>query len=366
MRGYPKVVITEESLRDGLQIERIDITLDQKLSLLNALSDSGLSRIVVGSFVSPKWTPQMADIDALLERLVPRPGVTYLALALNERGRERRRRWSPPLTLDEIPETHLHMDGIFLKRNTNRTLGEQEASWALPVENARSAGATEAAIALSAGWGSNFSGAFTRGHRLAELQRQHDRWAEVGIPVTTIRMFDPMGWNVPSVVAEDLLAFKQRFPSVRTFHLHMHNTRGLALTSAYAALTVLSPEDTLMIDSSVGGFAGCPYCGNGQAAGMIPTEDLVQLLEAMGISTGADLYKLVEASTLAAQIVGRPLDGRVAKAGPLPDATHLYDQSVPVIETYEEAQHFRLGPDVYKGRGRPWEGEPVWVDPARR
>ena len=363
---YPKVVITEESLRDGLQIESTEITIDQKLSLLDALSDSGLARIVVGSFVSPKWTPQMAEIDTLMERLKPRPGVTYLAIALNERGRERRRRWSPPLTVDELPETHIHLDGVFMKRNTNRTLDQQEETWALPVAAAQAAGATEAAIALSAGWGSNFSGQFPLERRLEELARQFDRWQEAGIAVSTIRMFDPMGWNIPSVVAEDLAAFQERFPGVATYHLHIHNTRGLALTSAYAALTALSPDRTLMIDSSVGGFAGCPYCGNGQAAGMIPTEDLVQMLEGMGIATGVDLYKLVEASALASRIVGRPLDGRVSKAGPMPDPAHLYDQGVPVIETYEEAQFFRLGPEVYRGRGRPWEGEPLWVEPEPR
>jgi len=359
---YPKVVITEESLRDGLQIESTAITLEQKLRLLNALSDSGLSRIVVGSFVSPKWTPQMADIDSLLERLEPRPGVTYLAIALNEKGRERRRRWSPPLTVDEIPETHLHVDPFFIKRNTNRTLEEQEQWWDLPVDAAHASGATEAAIGLSAGWGSNWSGPFPLERRLAELQRQFDRWQAVGIPVKTIRMFDAMGWNAPSVVAADLAAFRERFPAVTTFHLHLHNTRGLALTSAYAALTALGPEHTLMLDSSVGGFAGCPYCANGQAAGMMPTEDLVQMLETMGIPTGIDLYQLVEASALASEIVGRPLDGRVSKAGPMPDKDHLYDPGVPVIETYKEAQFFRLGPAVYRGRGRPWEGEPVWVD----
>ncbi|GAC1657434.1 MAG: hydroxymethylglutaryl-CoA lyase [Candidatus Dormibacteraceae bacterium] len=355
-------MITEESLRDGLQIESTGITLEQKLSLLHALSDSGLTRIVVGSFVSPKWTPQMADIDSLLERLEPRPGVTYLAVALNEKGRERRRRWSPPLTVDEIPETHLHMDPFFIKRNTNRTLEEQEQWWDLPVDAARAAGATEAAIGLSAGWGSNWSGPFPLERRLAELQRQFDRWQSAGIPVSTIRMFDAMGWNAPSVVAADLAAFRERFPAVTTFHLHMHNTRGLALTSAYAALTALGPEHTLMLDSSVGGFAGCPYCANGQAAGMMPTEDLVQMLETMGIPTGIDLYQLVEASALASEIVGRPLDGRVSKAGPMPDKEHLYDPQVPVIETYQEAQWFRLGPGAYRGRGRPWEGEPVWVD----
>lgn len=359
MSSYPNVVITEESLRDGLQIESTSITVDQKIQLLNALADAGLSRIVVGSFVSPKWTPQMADIEALLRRLEPRPGVTYLALALNEKGRERRRLWSPPLTVDELPETHIHLDSVFLKRNTNRTLEEQEATWARVVDRASAAGATEAAIAITSGWGSNFRGPFPRERRVAELRRQYDRWNRVGITVSTIRLFDPMGWNVPSAVAEDIHTFKAEFPTVTTYHLHLHNTRGMALTSGYAALTALGPADTLRLDSSVGGFAGCPYCANGQAAGMMPTEDLVQMLEAMGIETGVDLYKLVEASILAAEIVGRRLDGRVSKAGPLPDREHLYDPSVPVIETYEEAQHFRLGAAVYEGRNRPWEGDPA-------
>lgn len=364
--GYPKVVITEESLRDGLQIESTEITVDQKLRLLDALADSGLKRIVVGSFVSPKWTPQMADIDTLMERLRPRPGVTYLAVALNEKGRERRRRWAPPLTVEEIAETHLHMDAAFIKRNTNRTLEEQEQYWTLPIAAATASGAREAAIGLSAGWGSNWNGPFTLEQRLSQLERQARAWEDAGIPVTTLRMMDPMGWNSPSVVASDLAEFRKRFPTVTTYHLHLHNTRGMALTSAYAALTTLPAGITLMLDSSVGGFAGCPYCANGQAAGMMPTEDLVQMLETMGIATGIDLYRLVEAACLASEMVGRALDGRVSKAGPLPDRDHLYDPGVPVIETYSEAQFFRLGPGAYAGRGRPWEGEPLWLDGKAR
>ena len=96
---------------------------------------------------------------------------------------------------------------------------------------------------------------------------------------------------------------------------------------------------------------------------MIPTEDLCQMLESMGIPTGVDLYKIVEASVLASEIVGRTLDGRVAKAGPLPDQDHLFDPRIPVVETYAEAQHFRLGPSVYEGRNRPWEGDPVQPTP---
>src|SRR5438132_3850181 len=101
MSRWPNIVITDETMREGMQIESVTITLDQKLQLLEALSETGLKRIVVGSFVSPKWTPQMAEIDELIRRMRPRPGVSYLALALNERGRERRRQHSPPLTVED-------------------------------------------------------------------------------------------------------------------------------------------------------------------------------------------------------------------------------------------------------------------------
>ena len=86
----------------------------------------------------------------------------------------------------------------------------------------------------------------------------------------------------------------------------------------------------------------------------MPTENLVQLLEELGIDTGVDLYRLVEASHLASRIIGRRLEGHVSLAGPLPYGDHLYPESVPAIETHEQAQHFRLGPDVYAGQPTPW------------
>ena len=94
----PRVHITEECLREGMQIESAEITIDDKVRLLDALSQTGLRHIVVGSFVSPRYTPQMAQIDELVARFTPTPGVRYSALALNERGRERMREWMPPLS----------------------------------------------------------------------------------------------------------------------------------------------------------------------------------------------------------------------------------------------------------------------------
>lgn len=358
MPGYPRVVITEEGLREGMQIESTSITVDQKLELLDKLSETGLQRIVVGSFVSPKWTPQMKDVDELMRRMRPRPGVTYLALALNDKGRERMREFSPPLTLERgVPETHGHMCEIFIKRNTNRTLEQQRATWSQIVRRAADAGAKEGGIGLSAGWGSNWQGSFPFERRIAELQAQHDIWSAAGITVTSVNLADPMGWNTPDKVSGDLAAIKQHWPEVRRFRLHLHNQRGMALTSVYAAIRALGAEDTLDIDSTIGGIGGCPYCGNGRVAGMAPTEDLVQLLEEMGIGTGVDLYKLVDVVWRAQEIIGRPLYGHVSNAGPLPYGEHLYPTSMPFIETPEQARHYRLGPSTYEGQGlpTPWE-----------
>src|SRR5450631_2011765 len=113
-QDLPKVEIIEEGMREGLQIEDASISVAQKLKLLDALSRTGLSTIVVGSFVSPKWTPQMADIDELVDRFTPVPGVTYTALALNEIGRERLRRHVPPLASpDGVPQTLVHACDVF-------------------------------------------------------------------------------------------------------------------------------------------------------------------------------------------------------------------------------------------------------------
>lgn len=355
MHNYPRVVITEESMREGMQIESVAITLEQKLQLLDAISETGLKRIVVGSFVSPKWTPQMAQIDTLVQRMQVKPGITYLALALNERGRERMRQYSPPLTVeDRAPETHQHMCDIFIKRNTNRTIAQQEATWPVIVERAKAQGATEAGIGLSAAWGSNWRGEFSQQQRMLQLERQHRLWDEAGIPVTHVSLSDAMGWNVPDRVSDQIAAIKQRWPEITSWRLHLHNQRGLALVSTYAALLALDQRDTLYLDSTIGGIGGCPNCGNGRAAGMAPTEDLVQLLEELGIPTEVDLYKLCEVAAQMAAIIGRPLEGHVSKAGPLPRGDRLYPKEMPVVETMEQAEHFIRGEAVYAGQPSPW------------
>jgi hydroxymethylglutaryl-CoA lyase len=356
-RDFPTVEIVEEGMREGLQIESAAISVEEKLRLLDALSKSGLSTIVVGSFVSPKWTPQMADIDELVERFTPAPGVTYTALALNEIGRERLKRHVPPLVApDGVPQTLVHACDVFVRRNTNRSQDDEIAEWDRIIERAQASGARHAGIALNAAWGSNWLGPFDETTRTDLLERQYERWRAVDIEVDRVWLGDPMGWNLPHVVASQLRLIRRRWPSITRFHLHLHDARGTALLSAYQALLTLDPECTLVLDTSVGGMGGCPYGGHGQMTRMIPTEDLVDLLHESGIDTGVNLDRLIDAVAVAEEVVGHALWGHVSKAGARPRGERLFPMDLPFIQTERQAQHFRLGPSVYEGAPSPWSG----------
>ena len=355
MTGYPKIVHTEEGMRDGLQIESPDIPLEAKVRLLDALSETGLKEIAVGSFVSPKWTPQMACMDDLVRAFHPRPGVRYVYTALNDKGQERAREFTPPLTQKALEHaTRVDMCDVFAQRNTNRTQAQQIASWPKAIEKARAHGAKHGSMSISNAFGSNWTGEVSTESLLRMFDRMHRLWDEAGIAVTRIGLSDAMGWNLPHETERRLTAIKERWPSINDFNLHLHNARGAALASVYAALRVLEAGDTLRLQTSIGGMAGCPYCGNGQAAMMIATEDLMHMLGEMGIDTGVDLYKLIEVVWLAEEVVGHPLYGFVSKAGPRPRFDKLYPMDMPRIETLAQARHFIQGPAAYRGAASPW------------
>jgi hydroxymethylglutaryl-CoA lyase len=362
--AYPTVVIIEEGMREGMQIESADISVDAKIGLLNALSQTGLGTIVACSFVSPNWTPQMACADELMTRFTPVPGVRYTALALNDKGRERASQYMPPLVESiEFPRTLVHLCDVFVRRNTNRSQEDEIAQWPRIIEQTVAAGHTAAGIAINAAWGSNWLGLFDQDYRMEMLQRQYDLWTAAGVKINRVWIGDPMAWNMPDQVASQLRAIHERWPDIDTFHLHLHDARGTALLSAYEALKVLGPEQTLILDSSIGGMGGCPYGGHGRMTRMIPTEDLVNLLHELGIPTGVDLAKLIDAALLAEEVVGHPLWGHVSKAGPRPRGDALFPMDLPFIETEEQAQHFRLGPSAYVGARSPWAA-PI-TSPAR-
>lgn len=357
--GYPKVEIIEESMREGMQIESAKISVDDKVRLLDALSKTGLKTIVAGSFVSPKWTPQMAEIDEVIRRFTPEPGVTYTGLALNDKGRERMAGYQPKVSPPVgPPRTLVHLCDVFVRRNTNRS--QQDEIDALPtvIKRAVDAGATEAGISVNAAWGSNWLGKFSQEERMEQFEHQHKLWTEAGVAVTKAWLGDPMAWNTPEAMSAQIRALRERWPDITTYHLHLHNARGSAPISAYAALQELDERHTLIVDTAIGGMGGCPYCGHGRYTRMVPTEDLVDLCNELGIDTGVDLDALIEVVHMAEEIVGHDLWGHVSKAGPRPRGDRLFAMDMPFIETFEEAQHFRKGPEVYADAPSPWR-EPI-------
>ena len=365
MRKWPKVIWTEQCMREGMQIESADIPIDEKVRLLDAISETGLKRIVVGSFVSPKYTPQMARMEEIVQKFHPKPGVIYTALFMGTQGIPRYLKWCPPLTPpDRTPNTTTcHACDVFTKRNTNRYQSEEIARWPGIIKAAKEQGVKEATIGINATFGSNWVGDILQDYCMDLYQKQWNLWNEAGIKVTGISLGDPMGWNMPDQVERYILAIRERWPEIHRWRFHFHNTRGVGLVSHYVVLTMLGPEDTVFLDGSIGGLAGCPYCGNGQSATMVATEDFFYMTQEMGITegelAGVDLYKICDAAAIAEEVIGHPTWGHVSKAGPRPRGDRLYAMDMPFIETRAQAQHFRKGPSVYKeGCLSPWD-EPI-------
>lgn len=362
---HPEVIVVEECMREGMQIESARIPVESKIRLLDVLSATGLRNIVVGSFVSPRWVPQMAEVDKVIDGFTPAEGVEYTALVLNARGAERSRAHAPKITQPNPAHglTRVHLCDVFVRRNTARSMAEEIAAVPRDVEAAVARGATSATISVNAAWGSNWIGEISEDTRTEYLQLQHDAWSAAGVPVTTVHIGDPMSWNTPAAVRSQIRRILVTWPQITTFHFHLHNARGTAPLSAYVALQELGLRHRLIVDTAIGGMGGCPYCGNGRYTRMIPTEDFVHLLESEGIDTGIDVKKLVEAAVLAEEFVGHELWGHVSKAGPRPRGLEVYPMDMPFVETLEQAQHFRLGASAYAGAPAPWK-EPI-TSPAR-
>ena len=346
------VLITDDTMREGLQIESAEIPVSEKLRLLDALGETGAKVISIGSFAHPKWTPQMACIDEIAERFVPKPGVKYTAAVFNRKGFERADKWFPKIDV-RSPRfgTHVEMCDAFARRNYNRTQAQQIAAMDGAIARARNSGAESGAVVLGNPFGSNFEGPYTLAQRLEMLTLMIDRWHGAGFVVKRCSLLEAMGWNLPHQVRETLEAIRDQWPEITDFHCHFHNARGATIASYYEALQLGVRE----FDTSIGGMGGCPYCGNGRAAGHVPTEDFVDLCEEMGVSTGYKLDKLIEAAAIAEQVVGHPLWGHVSKAGPRPCGEALYPIDMPFVETLDEAAHFRKGEGVYADQLSPWK-----------
>ncbi len=355
--NWPKIIFSDETLREGFGIADPKIPLADRVGLLEALSAAGLRRITVGAFVSPRYVPQMACFEELLRSFRPALGVSYLTFAHTAKARGIAAQFSPPLTIeDELCTLFIDICDVHQRRNVNRSIEQAMQAWPETIADARARGITQARVAIYSAWGSNFLGKFSQDYRLCMLARQIDLVQSVGLEVVEIGLHDSQSWCLPHEMEQDLREIKRRWPRVHHFHLHMHDARGMALPSLYAALRTLEPTDTMLVDGTLGGLGGGQYCGNGIASGLVPTEDLLHMLEGMGIATGVDMDKLIDCVWMLERILGVSGFGHVSKAGPRPGPGQRYDPNLPAIETLEAARHFKLGAAAYEGQGySPWK-----------
>jgi hydroxymethylglutaryl-CoA lyase len=295
-RSPAEVSVYEVSLRDGLQNERATVPLRGKIRLLDALVASGMKRIEITSFVSPKWIPQLADADELAEHAKPPAGVSFSALCPNAKGLERAR----AAGIGEIA-VFLSVSETHNKKNVNKTVAETLAAFEDTIGPARDAGMRVRGY-LSTVWGCPYEGDVDPKKALAIARKLVD------MGVYQVSLSDTIGVGTPRQTERILEMMVAEIPRDK-LAMHMHDTRGTALANVLVGLE-LGVRD---FDASVGGLGGCPYAPG--AAGNLATEDLVYMLQGMGVNTGVDLERLWEAGRVAESIVGRPLPGKVHQAG---------------------------------------------------
>ena len=289
------VRLVEVGPRDGLQNEAQPISVADKVHLVDALSAAGLSYIEVGSFVSPKWVPQMAGSAEVFAQIQRKPGVTYGALAPNLRGFED----ALAAGVKEVA-VFAAASEAFSQRNINCSISESLERFAPLMAQARQHGVSVRGY-VSCVLGCPYEGEIAP-EQVAAVARELYAMGcyEVSLGDTigtgtagaTRRLFDVVGAQVP----RDKLAG------------HFHDTYGQAIANIYASLL----EGINVFDSSIAGLGGCPYAKG--ASGNVATEDVLYLLNGLGIDTGIDLDALMGAGQHISQVLGRPTGSRVAKA----------------------------------------------------
>ena len=293
------VSVYEVSLRDGLQNEKATVRLRDKLRLIDALVAAGLRRIEITSFVSPKWIPQLADADEVAEHVVHAgapPGVRFSALCPNARGLER----AKAAKMDEIA-VFLSASETHNKKNINKSIEQTLAAFEETIAPARAAGMRVRGY-VSTVWGCPYEGAVDPKRALSIAKKL----LEMGC--YQVSLGDTIGAGTPRQTKTILQLMLAEMPAEKVA-LHMHDTRGTALANIVVGLEMGIRD----FDASIGGMGGCPYAPG--AAGNVATEDLVYMLHGMGIATGIDLDRLVEAGRAAESVVGRSLPGKVLQAG---------------------------------------------------
>ncbi len=290
-----KVRLIDVGPRDGLQNEKMPVPAEVKIGLVQRLQDAGLQEIEVTSYVSPKWVPQMADNHAVMQGITRQSGVRYSVLTPNLQGFE--------AALQDKPQEVVVFGSAseaFSQKNINCSIAESIERFAPVVEAALAAGiAVRGAMSCTVGCPYEGDIAPERVAYLAGLLK--------GIGVQRVDVADTIGVGTPIRVQQAIDATLQHY-AIDNVSGHFHDTYGMALVNTLAALEL----GVWNFQSSVAGLGGCPYAKG--ATGNVATEDVVYLLHGMGIETGIDLDKLIDAGAYISDFLGRKPQSRAATA----------------------------------------------------
>jgi hydroxymethylglutaryl-CoA lyase len=290
-----RVTIVEVGPRDGLQNERAAVATADKIEFVNLLTAAGLPVIEVSAFVSPKWVPQMADAADVFAGIARGPGVRYTALVPNLAGLDRAMKAG-------VAEVAIFASSTetFSRKNINQSIDESLSTYRDVCDRAAAAGVRVRGY-LSTAFGCPFEGAVAP----EQVVRVAERLLELG--VFEVAVSDTIGIAHPGQVPKVLEALLARI-AVDRIALHFHDTRGTALANVHAAL----PYGIATFDASAGGLGGCPYAPG--AAGNLATDDLIYMLDGMGIETGVSLTRVSRASAFIESRIDHRLPSRFAQA----------------------------------------------------
>jgi hydroxymethylglutaryl-CoA lyase len=291
-----RISVREVGPRDGLQNED-PVPAAAKIALIDQLATTGVSRIEAVSFVRAEAIPQMADADEVWAGVTRDPAIRYSALAPNLRGARR----ALDAGFTEV-EAVVSASDTHNRKNVNRSTEQSLDEIAVMIDEAHQRGAT-CQVVVATAWGCPYEGDVPVERVLAVAGRA------VADGADAISFGDTTGMATPRRVQDLVGSFRFRHPDV-PLNLHFHNTRGTGLANVLSALE-LGVDD---FDASVGGLGGCPYAPG--ASGNIATEELVHMVEDMGVGTGVDLAAMIEAAAAAERIVGHELPSQVLRAGP--------------------------------------------------
>ena len=290
-----RVAIVEVGPRDGLQNEKSPITTDMRIELCDRLTDAGFPNIEAGSFVSPKWVPQMADTAELMRRIRRKPGVTYSVLTPNMKGFE----GALEAKADEVVIFGAASEA-FSQRNINCSIAESIARFE-PVAQAAKANRIRLRASVSVALGCPYQGEVSP----AAVADVVQRFADLGCDMIDIA--DTIGTGTPRQTHAVFEAALRVVPPGRLSG-HFHDTYGMAVANTYAALEA----GISTFHASVAGMGGCPYAKG--ATGNVATEDLLYLFQGLGIETGVDLAKVVETGQWVSGLLGRKGQARAGNA----------------------------------------------------